>query len=632
MAHLVSKILIFLLVFQPYVWAATHYIGSDAVATYGSTYGHPDIDDWNGTSMGTGDDLKLQRGDTFTLDGGTDNILVNWNGTSGDWIEIEAWAVSGEESFPNPIIDGEKKWPGETGGIGIDDCKLDGKYDGRVCTKNVIRVTDKDYVRIKDIDFVNILGGGPSFNDGCTNVDIDNIKVVWTWVMAFRFSKSNDVLVENSEFGESAINMDYTPKKPKKSFKGGGVVFSANSYNIEVRKNYFHDARGEGLDLVKGTKDFQVYQNEFYHTRHAAITVDQAGEGSTNSYINWNLIVCKATDGIGRGIKYNGITVNAEENPRDYNVGDTLVFGNWIVGGGNVGITLGSNNPLSKNFKNVRIINNSIIGTDHCFRVSNSYAGSDWTTSYVENNLCVFNEAFTTSVKALNAGYDLGLRFRGNYYGRTGGIDPANPSVYIPLKAQHAKDKYGTNPTELSISASRNYVKLGAEITDARLMSAQASGVDSSGESSKLFHRDDTDVKTASFVTLASEADRDFGAVDFGGSIGTEAICDDDIDNDSDGATDCDDIDCKDDSACTQTEVNCLDQIDNDDDGDIDCADTDCQTAEDYCTTTETICDDTIDNDGDGKIDCFSGLEDEDCTCEDPTYLNKFKMEGGHFN
>jgi len=51
----------------------------------------------------------------------------------------------------------------------------------------------------------------------------------------------------------------------------------------------------------------------------------------------------------------------------------------------------------------------------------------------------------------------------------------------------------------------------------------------------------------------------------------TEASCNDGVDNDCDGATDCADTDCQ-----GGTETACADGIDNDCDGDVDCDDVDC--------------------------------------------------------
>jgi len=57
-----------------------------------------------------------------------------------------------------------------------------------------------------------------------------------------------------------------------------------------------------------------------------------------------------------------------------------------------------------------------------------------------------------------------------------------------------------------------------------------------------------------------------------------ETYCDDGIDNDEDGLTDCKDDDCSGDPACAQPsgETDCNDGIDNDDNGLTDCADPEC--------------------------------------------------------
>jgi hypothetical protein len=74
----------------------------------------------------------------------------------------------------------------------------------------------------------------------------------------------------------------------------------------------------------------------------------------------------------------------------------------------------------------------------------------------------------------------------------------------------------------------------------------------------------------------------DLDALDelYGPTGPTEGVCDDGLDDDGDGATDCADDDCAADAACAlppppPAEV-CDDGADNDGDGDTDCADTDC--------------------------------------------------------
>jgi hypothetical protein len=100
----------------------------------------------------------------------------------------------------------------------------------------------------------------------------------------------------------------------------------------------------------------------------------------------------------------------------------------------------------------------------------------------------------------------------------------------------------------------------------------------------------------------------------------TKEMCEDGHDNDLDGMTDCDDPDCAEFDYCQDREdentlEKCQDGIDNDKDGKTDCDDPDCAEF-DHCQTTpieeeNTLekCQDGIDNDKDGKTDCG----DPDC-------------------
>jgi len=79
----------------------------------------------------------------------------------------------------------------------------------------------------------------------------------------------------------------------------------------------------------------------------------------------------------------------------------------------------------------------------------------------------------------------------------------------------------------------------------------------------------------------------------------SETACADGVDEDWDGATDCDDSDCEHVLPCY--EAACGDTVDNDADGTTDCADPDCGATE---PCIETSCADSIDNDNDGATDC----------------------------
>ncbi len=89
-------------------------------------------------------------------------------------------------------------------------------------------------------------------------------------------------------------------------------------------------------------------------------------------------------------------------------------------------------------------------------------------------------------------------------------------------------------------------------------------------------------------------------------------ICDNGMDDDGDGATDCADSDCTGHPSCgcIPTPEVCNDNVDNDCDNQVDCDDPDCSWAPWCCTPTPEICDDGQDNDCDSLADC----DDPDCS------------------
>jgi hypothetical protein len=93
--------------------------------------------------------------------------------------------------------------------------------------------------------------------------------------------------------------------------------------------------------------------------------------------------------------------------------------------------------------------------------------------------------------------------------------------------------------------------------------------------------------------------------------VGPE-VCNDNVDNDRDGGLDCADSDCDAEAICIET-GNCADGTDNDVDNFTDCADPDCA-ADPLCVE---VCDDGQDNDQDTFADCV----DADCA-GDPACQN----------
>ncbi|NMC69339.1 MAG: hypothetical protein GYA57_04625 [Myxococcales bacterium] len=88
---------------------------------------------------------------------------------------------------------------------------------------------------------------------------------------------------------------------------------------------------------------------------------------------------------------------------------------------------------------------------------------------------------------------------------------------------------------------------------------------------------------------------------------GGETDCDNSLDDDHDGVADCDDPDCFYDLACAASaERDCADGLDDDGDGLTDCEDRDCASSP---ACRELDCANGVDDDGDGSTDCG----DPDC-------------------
>jgi hypothetical protein len=143
------------------------------------------------------------------------------------------------------------------------------------------------------------------------------------------------------------------------------------------------------------------------------------------------------------------------------------------------------------------------------------------------------------------------------------------------------------------------------DLNNARVLSSFRVGADPSG---------DLSTNDYTYFATADNTDTFFGPLaPFSGRnilklivlVGTPEICNNNLDDDGDGLTDCDDKDECDDLFNQQPchETTCNDGQDNDFDGEVDCDDSDCF-GKPGCNTVETNCRDAQDNDGDARVDC----------------------------
>ncbi len=116
------------------------------------------------------------------------------------------------------------------------------------------------------------------------------------------------------------------------------------------------------------------------------------------------------------------------------------------------------------------------------------------------------------------------------------------------------------------------------------------------------------------------------------------AFCDDGVDNDQDGATDCDDNDCSADAFCAEGGPLCFNGIDDNGNGLADCADPSCQADHGICASSETTCEgigdwdcctDGYDNDGDGALDCADSQCNTNPECDAGIPITELYCQNG---
>ncbi len=95
-----------------------------------------------------------------------------------------------------------------------------------------------------------------------------------------------------------------------------------------------------------------------------------------------------------------------------------------------------------------------------------------------------------------------------------------------------------------------------------------------------------------------------------------EEICDDGLDNNGNGLTDCADAACSDTPGCKPSPVEiCGDNLDNDSNGLTDCSDPGCMDTASCQPPVVETCSDGIDNNGDGLLDCADPICSASASC-----------------
>jgi len=212
---------------------------------------------------------------------------------------------------------------------------------------------------------------------------------------------------------------------------------------------------------------------------------------------------------------------------------------------------------------------------------------------------------------------------------RLGRFDPCSDGYYLDYVFDD-EGKYGYGESDIDCGGRCGLCDMGKKcFSDSDCVNNNcASGVCFDVCSDGLVSGDETDVDCGGSCGVCSEGEKCSENSDCDTSFCEDSvcsvppiielleICNNHLDDDEDGMTDCADSDCLsefvnyEDSQgdCSVSErYDCLDNFDNDGDGKVDCADIDCS-GNNGCVS-ENECADGIDNDGDGRMDC----DDFDC-------------------
>ena len=266
--------------------SATDYFvkngGSDSADGLSDTNAWENVSKVNGFSFSTGDDVYFKCDDTWT----TQNLVVDWSGTSGNYVDIGAYYGNGiiGVSGDKPTFDGLNTTPAAD-------------YSG------IILVYRRDYVNISNLSVINSRWDGVRVQGESSSVrkEYNNVKKVYTegnYKVGVKYQYISKGIVEWCNVTDSA-----------RTEIGGGdwpaVIAITTSDNITVRKNAVYENYGEGIGLYVISHDCVVEDNIVFANKKVQIYVGH----SYNNIVRRNLVYgtdnttfWRTVDGPGEGI------------------------------------------------------------------------------------------------------------------------------------------------------------------------------------------------------------------------------------------------------------------------------------------------------------------------------------------
>lgn len=327
----------------------TYYIstsGDDGNA--GTSTGAPKAS-WSSaySSASNGDSILFNRGDTWS-------VFAIGN-TVAKELTIGAYG-----SGNKPILDNNKTLlPYGAKGSGFD---------------SFFKVT-ADNAIIEDLDLRNSSGQGVEV-DEATSVTIRRLDIDWTYFAGIKYKNDchnirvydNHIKRHNHGYGEygahvGGVETDWSQgiNVGRNSSTAGDICDDIKVYNNIVERGY-----GEGIGIIGGSNDAEVYSNICYQNRRVGVYLD----GATDTQVYDNLIFGSKTSDTeyhnGSSYIMNGIYLATENKP--YNTGivsNGLTITNNYIACHLVGLNVGNSDPLSStDFSNVKIAYNTFVDND----------------------------------------------------------------------------------------------------------------------------------------------------------------------------------------------------------------------------------------------------------------------------
>lgn len=357
----------------------------------------------NSTVTTTGADVYFMRGGSWTGVG----LTVDWAGTAQDRVIIGAY--------------GEGAAPVLNGNLNISTWTCSGPTSTIGSYNGMVHVT-RDYVTVENLNIIKSGGEGIRFQDADYGI-VQNNLIQTIYRRGIVLGGSRNSVVENNTIDLTSLQRVHNPS----TYSAGiATVYTTRSaaFNV-VRNNIVTRGHGEGIDVIHGSEDTEVYGNVVMTTRSCGLYFDR---GIERSIFKHNLIYDptwpnQTLDGVTvwKASDYkqsSGICVADEYATYGY-AEDLKVHGNVVINA-RYGLDLSRTLEDVGERAGVFLTNNTVINS----RENNIMvrSGMTWLVpGFIKNNVFICNDAaHCTAGHAIAPNYGAGLVWDYNvWYGST---------------------------------------------------------------------------------------------------------------------------------------------------------------------------------------------------------------------